>query len=154
MGVAGDLRLMPGWTIIGGSVAGIVSCLGYKFLSPVLGKIGIGDICGVHNLHGMPGVRAAVIGIIAAARIDGMKPDMQTAGMFMTLRLTCPKSFRPVCCTRSGFTNKAVHLAIRPQGISHGHFTLNLHTLRVVCVRTHWCRTSSSSFVAGVRQIL
>jgi len=86
MGVAGDLNITPGGAIIGGSVAGIVSCLGYRFLSPVIGKFGVDDICGVHNLHGMPGIVAAIIGVIAAWRLEGgLKPDMQVAGIFMTL---------------------------------------------------------------------
>lgn len=39
-----------------GLVAGTVSVLGYRFLLPALEKIRIFDTCGVHNLHGLPGL--------------------------------------------------------------------------------------------------
>jgi ammonium transporter Rh len=65
MGVAADLVTRPYWAVIGGFVAGLVSCLGYTMLTPLLSKCGIQDICGVHNLHGMPGIISAVIGMIA-----------------------------------------------------------------------------------------
>ena len=39
-----------------GTVAGVVSGLGYKFLSgKMFEKIKIHDTCGVNNLHGLPG---------------------------------------------------------------------------------------------------
>jgi ammonium transporter Rh len=65
MGVAADLVNRPHWAAIGGFVAGLVSCIGYTKLMPFLSKLGIQDICGVHNLHGMPGLISAVVGMIA-----------------------------------------------------------------------------------------
>nr|UUH57881.1 Rh type B glycoprotein [Molgula manhattensis] len=67
MGASADLLLRPYGAMIGGSVAGIVSTLGYEFLQPVLLKARIHDTCGVHNLHGMPGILGAVVSAIAIA---------------------------------------------------------------------------------------
>jgi len=47
-------------------VAGILSVIGFKYVSPILERsIGLMDTCGVHNLHGMPGL----LGGVAAAAI-------------------------------------------------------------------------------------
>ncbi|XP_032679905.1 ammonium transporter Rh type A isoform X2 [Odontomachus brunneus] len=50
-----------------GAVSGIISVLGYKFLTPMIQKhMRIHDTCGVHNLHGMPGVLAGLFGALMA----------------------------------------------------------------------------------------
>jgi ammonium transporter Rh len=64
MGVAADLALHPTAAMAAGFVAGAVSVLGYHYLTPFLShKFNIQDICGVHNLHGMPGVLSCIVGI-------------------------------------------------------------------------------------------
>ncbi|XP_053561209.1 ammonium transporter Rh type B [Bombina bombina] len=80
VGTSGEMMLTAFGAMIAGTVAGIISTLGYKFLTPVLdSKLKIQDTCGVHNLHGMPGILGAVIGAIvtctATADIygDGME---------------------------------------------------------------------------------
>ena len=50
-----------------GSFAGIASTLGYQYLTPALKKIYLHDTCGVHNLHGIPGVISGIAGAIVAA---------------------------------------------------------------------------------------
>jgi ammonium transporter Rh len=51
-----------------GCLAGLVSALGFLYLGGWLKeKIGLMDTCGVHNLHGLPGVLGAIIGSISAA---------------------------------------------------------------------------------------
>lgn len=50
-----------------GTLAGMISVLGYRFLLPYLQRIRIHDTCGVHNLHGMPGLMAGITGIIVAS---------------------------------------------------------------------------------------
>jgi len=66
MGVAADLDLHPTAAMAAGFLAGTVSVLGYHYLTPYLSqKYGIQDICGVHNLHGMPGVMSCIVGIFA-----------------------------------------------------------------------------------------
>jgi ammonium transporter Rh len=61
-----------------GVLAGAVCVLGYVFIGPRLqAKFKIVDTCGVHNLHGMPGLLGGVIAIlvvpgIAAAQLVGI----------------------------------------------------------------------------------
>ncbi|XP_077114425.1 ammonium transporter Rh type B [Ranitomeya variabilis] len=67
VGTSAEMMLTPFGAMIAGSLAGIISTLGYKFLTPILdSKLKIQDTCGVHNLHGMPGVLGAMIGAIVA----------------------------------------------------------------------------------------
>ncbi|NP_001254581.1 ammonium transporter Rh type B [Gasterosteus aculeatus] len=67
-GTAGEMMLTPYGSMIVGFLAGIISVLGFKYLSPVLeNKLKIQDTCGVHNLHGMPGVLGAIVGAVTAA---------------------------------------------------------------------------------------
>jgi ammonium transporter Rh len=67
IGAAADMVTTPGGAMIIGSVAGLISVLGYKFLQPWLEeKIGLRDTCGVHNLHGMPSVFGAICAVIVA----------------------------------------------------------------------------------------
>jgi ammonia channel protein AmtB len=43
----------PGGSLVIGLFAGVLSTLGYQYLSPLLlDKLGLQDTCGVHNLHG------------------------------------------------------------------------------------------------------
>jgi ammonium transporter Rh len=61
-----------------GLLAGTVSVLGYVFLQPILeSKFKIVDTCGVHNLHGMPGLLGGlsaflVVPDIAIAQFNGI----------------------------------------------------------------------------------
>ncbi|KAK7886954.1 hypothetical protein WMY93_026575 [Mugilogobius chulae] len=67
-GTAGEMMLTPVGSMIVGFIAGIISVLGFKYLSPILEeKLKIQDTCGVHNLHGMPGVLGAIVGAVTAA---------------------------------------------------------------------------------------
>lgn len=88
--------LTPVGSMIVGFLAGIISVLGFKYLTvrtiqliwsrsgfnapvnhtvcsfsssqPFLEKkLKIQDTCGVHNLHGMPGVLGAIVGAVTAA---------------------------------------------------------------------------------------
>lgn len=61
-----------------GLLAGTVSVLGYVFLLPILeSKFKVVDTCGVHNLHGMPGLLGGfsafiVVPEVAAAQFNGI----------------------------------------------------------------------------------
>ena len=51
-----------------GLFAGAVSCFGYTHLQKRLqDKIGLYDVCGIHNLHGIPGVLGGIFSAIAIA---------------------------------------------------------------------------------------
>jgi len=93
MGVAADLNVTPAGAVICGFVAGTVSVLGFRFLTPFLSeKLNVQDICGVHNLHAMPGILSGIVGILATIDNNGQtfpkgtnQPAFQTAALFITL---------------------------------------------------------------------
>jgi ammonium transporter Rh len=61
-----------------GALAGIICVVGYAFIQPALQtKLKKVDTCGVHNLHGMPGLLGGIVAIfvvpgIARAQITGI----------------------------------------------------------------------------------
>ena len=68
IGACSDVVLAPGASIIIGGCGGIISALGFAFLSKALQRcIGLHDTCGVHNLHGIPGILGGIIGAISAS---------------------------------------------------------------------------------------
>ncbi len=67
--VAGSNIGLHGAMIIG-TLAGMISVLGFEFILPRLKRIRIHDTCGVNNLHGMPGLMAGITGIIVALMGD------------------------------------------------------------------------------------
>ncbi|NXC53052.1 RHAG protein, partial [Aleadryas rufinucha] len=92
VGTCADLAIHPFSAMFIGVIAGIVSVLGFQFLTPVLAsKLKIQDTCGVHNLHGLPGILGGIAGIIVTAikrEIRGghqLTPGMQAAALGSTL---------------------------------------------------------------------
>ena len=72
VGAAADLYLHPAGAIGVGVFAGTLSVCGYDYLSDILNdKFKIADTCGVHNLHGMPGILGGIVSAIAIAAADG-----------------------------------------------------------------------------------
>lgn len=68
VGSSSDLVIGPWSALLIGSIAGLLSVVGYVYISDFLReKIGLHDTCGVHNLHGMPGVMGGIGGAISAA---------------------------------------------------------------------------------------
>jgi len=68
VGAVADLMIRPFGALVIGSLAGTISTLGYVYLTPWLkSKLGLHDTCGIHNLHGMPGVMGGIAGMIMAA---------------------------------------------------------------------------------------
>ena len=71
VGSSANFVLQPWGSMLIGLVAGVMSVGGYIFLTPILHKkAGVEDTCGVHNLHGMPGVFAGVVSSIVAATVS------------------------------------------------------------------------------------
>ncbi|CUF55143.1 ammonium transporter, putative, partial [Bodo saltans] len=68
MGTAANMLCKPYGALMIGTAAGAVSTFGYRWLQPRLERwIGLMDTCGVHNLHGMPGVVGALVGVLVTA---------------------------------------------------------------------------------------
>jgi len=71
MGTSANLMVTPYGSAIIGSLAAILSVMGYKYITPFLSnKLHIHDTCGVNNLHGMPGILAALIGALISGLAD------------------------------------------------------------------------------------
>merc|ERR1719317_1194161 len=66
VGSSSDLVIGPWAAMLMGVIAGAVSTLGYIYVSPFLERKGLRDTCGVHNLHGMPGLLGGFGGIFSA----------------------------------------------------------------------------------------
>ncbi|XP_061259640.1 ammonium transporter Rh type B isoform X2 [Bos javanicus] len=67
VGTSAEMMLTPFGALAAGFLAGAISTLGYKFVTPILeSKLKVQDTCGVHNLHGMPGVLGALLGGLVA----------------------------------------------------------------------------------------
>ena len=76
-------NVTPGWSMLIGVAAGAISVIGYTFIQPRLQKITGGvDTCGVHNLHGMPGVFGGLVAMTLVAF-----PLWQLTGIVMTVVL-------------------------------------------------------------------
>uniref|UniRef100_A0A8D0DCM9 Rh family C glycoprotein n=1 Tax=Sander lucioperca TaxID=283035 RepID=A0A8D0DCM9_SANLU len=68
VGTAAEFMLMPYGALIVGFCCGIISTLGYIYLTPFMEKhLKIQDTCGIHNLHAMPGLIGGIVGAITAA---------------------------------------------------------------------------------------
>ncbi|NWI50898.1 RHAG protein, partial [Calyptomena viridis] len=92
VGTCADLGIHPFAAMCIGIIAGIVSVLGFHFLTPVLAsKLRIQDTCGVHNLHGLPGILGGITGIVVTAIREERRedvvltPGMQAAALGSTL---------------------------------------------------------------------
>jgi len=66
VGTSSDLILSPYTAMLIGMIAGTLSTYGYIFISPWLKRKGIRDTCGIHNLHGMPGILGGISSIFCS----------------------------------------------------------------------------------------
>eukprot|EP00668_Euglena_longa_P011350 GGOE01013746.1.p2 GENE.GGOE01013746.1~~GGOE01013746.1.p2 ORF type:complete len:461 (+),score=136.19 GGOE01013746.1:1881-3263(+) len=68
MGSACDVIAAPWAAILIGFCGGSLSAVGFRLIGPVLSeRLNLQDTCGVHSLHGMPGVLGAIVSGIAVA---------------------------------------------------------------------------------------
>nr|XP_013806568.1 PREDICTED: ammonium transporter Rh type B isoform X1 [Apteryx mantelli mantelli] len=106
MGMAGEMLLTPFGALIAGFLAGLISPLGFKFLTPVLcSKLNIQDACGVHNVHGMPGILGALLGTLLTAlasadaygnRMELVFPHVADGSWTATYQAVCQLCALPV----------------------------------------------------------
>jgi ammonium transporter Rh len=74
-------NITPGWSMLIGIVAGAISVIGYTFIQPRLQKLTGGvDTCGVHNLHGLPGIFGGITAVLLVSL-----PIWQFAGIVTTV---------------------------------------------------------------------
>lgn len=70
IGSSADIVTQPYAAILIGFLGGMLSSIGFLKIGPFLSeKINLQDTCGVHSLHGMPGVFAAIVSAICIAVI-------------------------------------------------------------------------------------
>ncbi|XP_041907147.1 ammonium transporter Rh type B-like [Corvus kubaryi] len=66
IGVVADMSMPPVAALALGSLSAVVCVLGFRFLAPLLGrKLTFHDQCGIHNLHGLPGILGAAASVVA-----------------------------------------------------------------------------------------
>lgn len=94
MGVAGDQTFQPATAIGMGFGSGLLSCIGYHYLTPILNnKFRIQDVCGVHNLHGMPGLLGSFFSVLTTLLVHekfprgDKQPGFQMAAICVTFAI-------------------------------------------------------------------
>ncbi|NXK98930.1 RHBGB protein, partial [Formicarius rufipectus] len=66
IGVVADMAIPPVAALALGSLSALACVLGFRFLTPLLGrKFRLLDQCGIHNLHGLPGILGAAASAVA-----------------------------------------------------------------------------------------
>ncbi|NWV22342.1 RHBG protein, partial [Origma solitaria] len=66
IGAVADMAMPPVAALALGSLSAAVCVLGFQFLTPFLGrKLTLRDQCGIHNLHGLPGILGAAASAVA-----------------------------------------------------------------------------------------
>ncbi|XP_068135087.1 ammonium transporter Rh type A isoform X2 [Hyperolius riggenbachi] len=91
VGTCADMNIGPYGAMIIGFLAGIISTVGFKLLTPfVASKMKIQDTCGVHNLHGLPGILGGTAGVVAAAlgAKTNCSPILQGAALAATFGIS------------------------------------------------------------------
>jgi len=115
VGSSSDLVIQPWGALLIGFCAGMLSVIGYVYISPWLEeKIGLHDTCGIHNLHGMPGVMGAIGGAISAA-VAGDKAYGGDIGLVFPKRMMTADD-----AVKSGVCSSVATCAYNGDGLSAG----------------------------------
>eukprot|EP00187_Rhodella_violacea_P006570 CAMPEP_0174890206 /NCGR_PEP_ID=MMETSP0167-20121228/5375_1 /TAXON_ID=38298 /ORGANISM="Rhodella maculata, Strain CCMP736" /LENGTH=495 /DNA_ID=CAMNT_0016127915 /DNA_START=370 /DNA_END=1857 /DNA_ORIENTATION=- len=94
MGTAGDLPITLAGAACTGFVTGVISTLGYIYMTPFMShRLNLQDICGITNLHFVPGVISAIVAAIAVAALNsstefphgGAQAGFQVAGLCVSI---------------------------------------------------------------------
>ncbi|NWX13945.1 RHAG protein, partial [Aegotheles bennettii] len=66
IGAVADMTMPPVAALALGSLSATACVLGFRFLTPLLArKLVLQDQCGIHNLHGLPGILGALASVVA-----------------------------------------------------------------------------------------
>ncbi|KAK1209452.1 RHBGA protein, partial [Pygoscelis papua] len=66
IGAVADMAVPPVAALALGSLSAVACVLGFRFLTPLLArKLALQDQCGIHNLHGLPGILGAAASAVA-----------------------------------------------------------------------------------------
>ncbi|XP_039238905.1 ammonium transporter Rh type A-like [Pipra filicauda] len=66
IGAVANMAMPPVAALALGSLSAVTCVLGFRFLTPLLGrKLALQDQCGIHNLHGLPGILGAAASAVA-----------------------------------------------------------------------------------------
>merc|ERR1719384_346882 len=89
MGVPADMPIGPAVAILLGLLAGMLSTFGFAKIK--LDCIGVGDTCGVHNLHGMPGLFSGIAGLFLCSPVSTI--TTQLLGMLCSIGIAAVGGF-------------------------------------------------------------
>ncbi|XP_035200045.1 ammonium transporter Rh type B-like [Oxyura jamaicensis] len=71
IGALADVPVTPAASLALGSLSSLVCLLGFRFLTPLLARrLALHDQCGIHNLHGLPGILGAVASAVAVLAVS------------------------------------------------------------------------------------
>ncbi|NXC68800.1 RHBGB protein, partial [Anhinga anhinga] len=66
IGAVADMAMLPVAALALGSLSAVACILGFRFLTPLLArKLVLQDQCGIHNVHGLPGILGAMASAVA-----------------------------------------------------------------------------------------
>uniref|UniRef100_A0A6S8NBN1 Ammonium transporter AmtB-like domain-containing protein n=1 Tax=Dunaliella tertiolecta TaxID=3047 RepID=A0A6S8NBN1_DUNTE len=67
IGAACSLPITPAGAMVVGMAAGGLGTLGFEYLTPLLDtRLGLRDSCGIHNVHGLPGILGSFVAGLAS----------------------------------------------------------------------------------------